>query len=89
MEQPTSIMKKKLAVSPLVAGHLAQESKANDHGTAEEEEEPAQAPPNQDWSNRRRSVTIVTPVESVSCVCTARVCFVRVCWRAARGVDTA
>ena len=79
MEQPNSIMKKKLAVSPLVAGHQAPESKASDHGSADEEE-PAQPPPPTQDMGRRRSITISTPAESVSSVCMVCVCSVQVRW---------
>ena len=68
---PTSIMKKKpnLAISPLAtAGRLASVPRTSERDAAAEDEEPAAPPPTLDLA-RRRSVTIVTPRESVSSVC--------------------
>ena len=87
MEQTitTGILKKKanLAISPLArSGLLASGLRASEHDTAEDEE-PARPPPNLDWT-RRRSVTIVTPIETVSCVCMVCTAACRPCQDCAR-----
>ena len=66
---PASIMKKKLAISPLAtAGRLASVPRTSERDAAAEDEEPAAPPTTLDLA-RRRSVTIVTPSKSVSSVC--------------------